>query len=65
VLSRKETIPVPNFDLIATFQKIIQLYPSTFVYCFIIQKLIMVRRHTRTIVAGVFETISLAGTQKR
>ena len=34
VLSRKETIDLVDFDLINGFDKLVQLYPSTFVYCF-------------------------------
>lgn len=68
VLSRKETIPVPNFDLIATFQKLLQLYPSTFVYCFYHPKIGIwlgaTPEQLLKVNAGVFETISLAGTQK-
>ncbi len=34
VLSRKETVNLDNFDLIDTFEKLVQLYLNTFVYCF-------------------------------
>ena len=34
VLSRKETVNLVNFDLVSTFEKLVQLYSSTFVYCF-------------------------------
>ncbi|MCL6460876.1 MAG: chorismate-binding protein, partial [Flavobacterium micromati] len=39
VLSRTESVEVPAFDMIETFQKLVQLYPSTFVYCFFHPKL--------------------------
>lgn len=68
VLSRKETVEVANFDLLSTFEKLVQLYPSTFVYCFYHPKIgtwlgatpEQLLKATDTI----FETISLAGTQK-
>ncbi len=68
VLSRKETILVPNFDLIATFEKLLQLYPTTFVYFFYHPKIGIwlgaTPEQLLKVSAGVFETISLAGTQK-
>lgn len=68
VLSRKETILVPDFDLIATFEKLLQLYPSTFVYFFYHPKIGIwlgaTPEQLLKVSAGVFETISLAGTQK-
>ncbi len=68
VLSRKETILVPNFDLIATFEKLLQLYPTTFVYCFYHPKIGIWLGATPEQLLKVsdsfFETISLAGTQK-
>jgi isochorismate synthase len=68
VLSRKETVQLSNFDLFLTFEKLVQLYPSTFVYCFFHPKvgtwlgatpeqLLKVKNNT-------FQTIALAGTQK-
>lgn len=68
VLSRKETISVADFDLLSIFEKLVQLYPSTFVYCFYHPKIgtwlgatpEQLLKATDT----VFETISLAGTQK-
>lgn len=68
VLSRKEIIELENFDLIITFEKLVQLYPSTFVYCFCHPKVgvwfgatpeQLVRANV-----NVFETMALAGTQK-
>jgi isochorismate synthase len=68
VLSRKETVAIADFDLVATFETLLQLYPSTFVYCFYHPKIgtwlgatpEQLLKATNT----VFETISLAGTQK-
>ena len=68
VLSRKETLNFKQFDVIATFGKLVQSYPSTFVYCFYHPKvgvwmgatpeqLLKSNHHT-------FETMALAGTQK-
>ena len=68
VLSRKETVDLADFDLVLTFEKLVQLYPSTFVYCFYHPKVgtwlgaspeqLLKAKDT------VFETIALAGTQK-
>jgi len=69
VLSRKETVALSYFDLITTFQKLIQRYPTAFVYCFYHPKVgtwlgatpeQLVKSHDNE-----FETISLAGTQKQ
>ena len=68
VLSRKETVNLVDFDLVDAFEKLTQLYSSTFVYCFFHPKvgiwlgatpeqLLKVKRNR-------FETIALAGTQK-
>lgn len=68
VLSRKESVFVPNFDLISTFEKLVYCYKSAFVYCFFHPKvgtwlgaspeqLIKANKNQ-------FETIALAGTQK-
>ena len=68
VLSRIETVALPNFDLIATFQKLLERYPSTFVYCFYHPKvgtwLGATPEQLLKANDGSFETISLAGTQK-
>ena len=68
VLSRKETIDLVDFDLIATFEKLVQLYPSTFVYCFFHPKVgIWLGATPEQLLKSkksVFETIALAGTQK-
>lgn len=34
VLSRKEVLSVPDFDLVSSFQKLLNTYPSAFAYCF-------------------------------
>jgi isochorismate synthase len=68
VLSRKESVILNNFDLIATFQKLVQQYRSAFVYCFYHPKIgtwlgatpeQLIRAN-----ADSFETMALAGTQK-
>lgn len=68
VLSRTETVDLINFNLIETFQKLVQLYPSTFVYCFFHPKIGNWIGATPEQLLKVqelnFETISLAGTQK-
>ncbi|RTZ06046.1 isochorismate synthase [Flavobacterium bomense] len=68
VLSRKETVEVADFDLVSTFEKLVQLYPSTFVYCFYHPKigtwLGATPEQLLKATEAVFETISLAGTQK-
>lgn len=68
VLSRKETIELENFDLVVTFQKLVQLYPNAFVYCFCHPKVgIWMGATPEQLVkanVNVFETMALAGTQK-
>nr|WP_315151316.1 chorismate-binding protein [uncultured Flavobacterium sp.] len=68
VLSRKEIIELENFDLTVTFKKLVQLYPSTFVYCFYHPKVgLWMGATPEQLVKGnvnVFETMALAGTQK-
>lgn len=68
VLSRKETIDFVDFDVIAGFEKLVHLYPSTFVYCFFHPEVGMwlgaspeqlLHANDRN-----FKTIALAGTQK-
>jgi isochorismate synthase len=68
VLSRKETLNLANFDVITAFENLVQLYPSTFVYCFYHPKIgtwlgatpeqLVKANNTE------FKTIALAGTQK-
>ncbi|MBC7846083.1 MAG: isochorismate synthase [Flavobacterium sp.] len=68
VLSRKETLNLVDFDLVSAFEKMAQLYPTTFVYCFYHPKVgswlgatpeqLLKANNTE------FKTIALAGTQK-
>ena len=68
VLSRKETIDLVDFDVIAGFEKLVQLYPSTFVYCFFHPKVgIWLGATPEQLLQANdsdFKTIALAGTQK-
>lgn len=68
VLSRKETVNLVDFDLVDAFEKLTQLYPSTFVYCFFHPKVGIWLGATPEQLLKVkknrFETIALAGTQK-
>ncbi|PWA08217.1 isochorismate synthase [Flavobacterium laiguense] len=68
VLSRKEIIELENFDLVATFEKLVRLYPNTFVYCFYHPKVgVWLGATPEQLVkanVNVFETMALAGTQK-
>lgn len=68
VLSRKETVNLVNFDLLTTFEKLIQFYSSTFVYCFFHPKIgIWLGATPEQLLKSndtIFQTIALAGTQK-
>lgn len=68
VLSRKEVIDLGEFDLVAAFEKLVQLYPAAFTYCFFHPKvgLWMGATPEQLVRANVnvFETMALAGTQK-
>lgn len=68
VLSRKETIDLVDFDVIAGFEKLVHLYPSTFVYCFFHPKVgIWLGATPEQLLQANdsdFKTIALAGTQK-
>jgi isochorismate synthase len=68
VLSRKEIIELENFDFLAAFRKLVQLYSSTFVYCFYHPKVgVWLGATPEQLVkanVNVFETMALAGTQK-
>jgi isochorismate synthase len=68
VLSRTEDVQLAEFDFIATFQHLVQLYPATFCYCFFHPKigLWMGATPEKLLKANgnVFETMALAGTQK-
>lgn len=68
VVSRKETVDLVDFDLVAVFENLVQLYPSTFVYCFYHPKggtwLGATPEQLLKAKSNRFETIALAGTQK-
>jgi isochorismate synthase len=68
VLSRKETVNLVDFDLVAAFEKLVQLYPTTFVYCFFHPKIGTWLGATPEQLLKAndneFQTIALAGTQK-
>ncbi len=68
VLSRKETFDIIDFDIIAAFENLVQLYSSTFVYCFHHPKvgtwLGATPEQLLKTNDSTFETIALAGTQK-
>jgi isochorismate synthase len=68
VLSRKETTKLANFDVVAGFEKLVQLYPTTFVYCFFHPKAgIWLGATPEQLIQANdsdFKTIALAGTQK-
>jgi len=68
VLSRKESIDVVEFNLILAFENLVQLYPTTFVYCFYHPKIGSWLGATPEQLLKAdesnFRTIALAGTQK-
>ncbi|MEO6173803.1 MAG: chorismate-binding protein [Flavobacterium circumlabens] len=68
VLSRRESVAVTDFDFITTFQQLIQLYPTTFSYCFFHPEIGFWMGATPEQLlkanGNVFETTALAGTQK-
>ncbi|CAI2769061.1 Isochorismate synthase siderophore [Flavobacterium collinsii] len=68
VLSRSEKVTLAEFDFVATFQHLIQLYPTTLSYVFFHPKIgfWMGATPERLLKANgnVFETMALAGTQK-
>jgi isochorismate synthase len=67
VLSRKEIVDVPDFDLVTVFIKLVQTYPTAFTYCLFHPKigLWMGASPERLLKANKnkFFTTSLAGTQ--
>lgn len=67
VLSRKEILEVPNFDLVSVFIKLIQRFPTVFCYCWYHPKigLWMGATPERLLKASrkKFCTMALAGTQ--
>ncbi|WP_269225177.1 chorismate-binding protein [Flavobacterium eburneipallidum] len=68
VISRKEILNLVDFDVITTFEKLANLYPTTFVYCFYHPKVGIWLGATpeQLLKADTinFQTIALAGTQK-
>lgn len=67
VLSRMESLAIAHFDLVTTFQKLVQEYRSAFVYCFYHPKigtwLGATPEQLLKANATNFETMALAGTQ--
>lgn len=67
VLSRKEIVDVPDFDLVPVFEKLIRTYPAAFTYCWFHPKigLWMGASPERLLKANKnkFYTTALAGTQ--
>ena len=68
VLSRKETLKLTDFNLISAFENLVQLYSTTFVYCFYHPKVGTWLGATPEQLLKAndkeFTTIALAGTQK-
>jgi isochorismate synthase len=68
VLSRKESVELVDFDLVRTFESLVYLYPTTFVYCFYHPKvgtwLGATPEQLLKAKGQEFKTIALAGTQK-
>ncbi len=68
VLSRKETVDLVDFDVIEAFEKLVQLYPTTFIYCFFHPKIgLWLGATPEQLLQSnqtMFKTIALAGTQK-
>lgn len=68
VLSRKETVYLLDFDLVTTFENLVQLYPAAFVYCFFHPKIgIWIGATPEQLLKvedDIFKTMALAGTQK-
>jgi len=67
VLSRKEILEVPNFDLVAAFTQLIQNFPTVFCYCWYHPKIGLWMGATPERLLKInqdqFETVALAGTQ--
>lgn len=68
VLSRSESVALAEFDFTVVFQQLIQLYPTTFSYCFFHPKVGFWMGATPEQLlkanGNEFETTALAGTQK-
>lgn len=67
VLSRKEEVELSNFEVVNTYQKLLQNYPNAFVYVWFHPKVgLWLGATPETLVKikdNSFETMSLAGTQ--
>lgn len=67
VLSRKEEVKISNFDLIQTYQLLLQKYPSAMVYCWFHPEIGLWMGATPELFCKVennyFSTVALAGTQ--
>ncbi|MDG1870954.1 MAG: isochorismate synthase [Flavobacterium sp.] len=68
VLSRKEVIELPEFELVSVFTKLVQTYPTAFCYCWYHPKIGMwmgaTPEHLLNAKKKSFYTMALAGTQK-
>ncbi|RZJ49539.1 MAG: isochorismate synthase, partial [Chryseobacterium sp.] len=68
VLSRSEIVDLAEFDFVNTFERLIQLYPTTFSYCFFHPEIGFWMGATPEQLlkanGNAFETTALAGTQK-
>ena len=68
VLSRKEVLELENFDIVATFSKLVCQYQSAFRYCFYHPKVGLwfgaTPEQLLQVENNIFKTVALAGTQK-
>lgn len=68
VLSRQEVVAMQNFDLSTVFERLLQTYPTAFVYCFFHPEIGIwlgaTPEQLLKVTGTSFETIALAGTQK-
>ena len=67
VLSRSESVDVPNFDLIAVFERLLNQYPSAFAYCFFHPEIgLWLGAFSERLLkmdSRQFQTMAVAGTQ--
>ncbi|MDP3352807.1 MAG: chorismate-binding protein, partial [Flavobacteriaceae bacterium] len=67
VISRKEEVKLANFNLIKTYQTLLQKYPSAMVYCWFHPKIGLWMGATPELICKIkenhFSTVALAGTQ--
>ena len=67
VLSRKEVIELPNFDLNSLFVKLANTYPTAFAYCWFHPEIgLWMGATPETLLkvnGNIFQTVALAGTQ--